>query len=369
MRRIATASIMAFVAAATLLPGAAVAQDEWKIAQLADVGSLEDKGFNQYTNEGAKAAAAALGLPEPAAVVPKDESEYLQLIDSLIADGNNIIVTTGFALGTATTEAAKANPDIWFVGVDQAPICVTPEGDPDDTFTCAGDPATLLPNYIAIGYQEDQAGYLAGMAAADVSENGRIAAVGGVTFCGPCVRFIQGYKRGALAINPDIQVFDEWVTDSEITKAFYDKPGGKLFTETLIEISQPDVIFQVAGQTGLGAIDAACEAGLYAIGVDVDQALSYPEGAGCTITSAEKHLSATADQTIQSIAGGTAVGGNLIFDASTNGVGISPLRPEDAVSAETQAKMAEALEQMVAGTLETCPENCGRLVDGELEAE
>src|SRR5688572_8182219 len=227
MRKLAFAPIAALIGTALLVGGGAVAQDEpdWKVAMLADVGSVDDRGFNEYTFEGAKAAATAMGLAEPTVVVPKDDSEYGTLIDSLIADGNNIIVTTGFNLGLATTIAAKANPDTWFVGVDQAPICVTPEGDPDDTFTCAGDAATLLPRYIAIGYAEDQAGYLAGMAAAGASENGRIGAIGGVTFCAVCVKFIQGYELGAKAVNPEIEVTDAWVTDSDIVKAFYDQPG------------------------------------------------------------------------------------------------------------------------------------------------
>jgi basic membrane protein A len=287
--------------------------------------------------------------------VPKDPSEYGTLLDSLIADGNNVIVTVGFNLGVDTIAAAKANPDIWFVGVDQAPICITPEGDSDDTFACQGDPTTLLPNYVAIGYKEDQAGYLAGMAAADASKSGRIGAIGGVTFCAPCVRYIQGYELGAKAINPDIEVFSAWVTDSDINKAFYDQPGGKLFTQQFIELNQPDVVFQVAGQTGLGTIDAACEAGIWAVGVDVDQALSYPAGAACTLTSAEKRLAATTDATIQGIVAGTISGGNLIFDASNEGIAASEIRPADAVSEETKAKMAEALEAMKAGTLKTCP--------------
>jgi basic membrane protein A and related proteins len=359
MRKLAFAPVVALLGASLLAAGtgATMAQEEteWKIAVLADVGSLDDRGFNEYTFEGASAAAAELGLAVPAAVVPKDDSEYGQLLEALIADGNNIIVTTGFNLGVATIVAAKANPDTWFIGVDQAPLCVTPEGDPDDTFTCAGDAASLLPNLIGLGYKEDQAGYLAGMAAADASENGRIGAIGGVTFCAPCVRYIQGYELGAKAINPDIEVRIAWVTDSDVSKAFYDQPGGKLFTQQFIELNQPDVVFQVAGQTGLGTIDAACEAGLYAIGVDVDQWGSYPAGQACTLTSAEKHLAVTTSATIQAIAAGEAQGGNLIYDASNDGIGASEIRPSDAVSEETKARMAEALEAMQAGELKTCP--------------
>jgi basic membrane protein A len=370
MRRIALASMSVLVGSALLAGGTAVAQDEteWKVAQLADVGSIDDRGFNQFTYEGAKAGAAAAGLPEPAVVIPKDESEYGQLVDALIADGNNIIVTTGFALATATTIAAKASPDIWFIGVDQD-ICVDAEGNPDDEPPCDGDAATLLPNLIAMKYAEDQAGYLAGMVAADLSENGRIAAIGGVTFCGPCVKYIQGYKLGAEAVNPDIEVFDEWVTDSDINAAFYDQAGGTLFTEALVEVSQPDVIFQVAGQTGLGAIDVACANGLYAIGVDANQYETYPPGQPCIVTSAEKKLADTTSQTIQDVVAGNATGGLRFWDAANGGVALSPLTPPDAVSPELMEKIAAAIEQMAAGELQTCPENCGTLVDGELEAE
>jgi basic membrane protein A len=370
MRRIALAPIAALVGSALIVGGGAVAQDapEWKIAMIADVGSIDDRGFNQFTYEGAKAGAAALGLAEPAVVIPKDESEYAQLIEALVADGNNIIVTTGFNLATATTVAAKANPDVWFIGTDQD-ICVDANGDPDDTPPCDGDAATLLPKLVAMKYREDQAGYLAGMVAADLSENGSIAAIGGVTFCAPCVKYIQGYKLGAQAINPDIQVADEWVTDSDINAAFYDQPGGTLFTEALIEVTQPDVIFQVAGQTGLGAIDAACAAGLYAIGVDANQYETYPEGQPCIVTSAEKKLADTTSSTIQAVVAGTATGGTVVWDAASGGVAISPLTPPDAISPETQAKIDEAIQQMGAGTLVTCPENCGTLIDGELGIE
>jgi basic membrane protein A len=358
------------IGSALLAGGGVAAQEapEWKVAQIADVGSIDDRGFNQFTYEGVKAGAAAAGLPEPAVVVPKDESEYSQLIDALIADGNNIIVTTGFALTTAGTIAAKANPDVWFIGVDQD-ICVDAEGNPDDEPPCDGDAATLLPNLVAMKYREDQAGYLAGMAAADLSENGRIAAIGGVTFCAPCVKYIQGYKLGARAVNPDIEVFDEWVTDSDINAAFYDHAGGTLFTEALVEVSQPDVIFQVAGQTGLGAIDVACANGLWAIGVDANQYETYPEGQGCIVTSAEKKLADTTSQTIQGIIAGDVKAGTITWDAANGGVALSPLTPPDAVSPEVLEQMAVAVEQMEAGELQTCPENCGVLVDGELGIE
>src|SRR4029077_6392708 len=119
----------------------------------------------------------------------------------------------GFNLASATVQAAHDNPTIWFVGVDQSPICVTADGLPARTFACKGDAKTLLPKYISLQFQEDQAGYLAGIVAAGASTNAEIGAIGGTTLCAPCVRYIQGYVLGAQSVNPSIKVDTAYVTN------------------------------------------------------------------------------------------------------------------------------------------------------------
>ena len=83
-------------------------------------------------------------------------SHYEQL-ETFIDQGFNVIVTVGFLMGTDTTIAAKENPDVTFIGVDQG-ICIDENADPDPTFGCAGDAAALLPNYQGIVFAEKQAG-------------------------------------------------------------------------------------------------------------------------------------------------------------------------------------------------------------------
>ena len=199
----------------------------------------------------------------------------------------------------------------------------TRQGDPDPKFACKGDPATLLPHYIGLQYAEDQAGYLAGMVAATASKSGIIGAIGGITICAVCVKYIQGYELGAKFINPNIQVKTAYVTTSDFTKAFGDPVTGKAFAQQFIQQNKPDVLFQVAGLTGNGMIDAACAAGIWAVGVDVDQYLSYPNGDKCIITSAEKHLAISVSDAIKHIADGTAKGGNRAYDATNDGIGVS----------------------------------------------
>jgi basic membrane protein A and related proteins len=332
-----------------------------KIGVVTDVGTVNDKNFNEYTYLGAVQGAETIGAAEPPVTVPNDDSEYASAIQAYVDQGFDIIVSAGFNLGVATTQAAHDNPDIWFIGVDQGPPCVDAEGLPDLTFACAGDAATLLPQYIALSYQEDQAGYLAGMVAASVSETGTIGAIGGITLCGPCIRYMQGYILGAESINPDINVVTAFVTESDFTKAFNDPVTGTTFGGQFIQQNpEVDVLFQVAGKTGNGILDAACEAQILGVGVDVDQALSYPNAAPCIVTSATKSLSLAVLTNIQAIADGSAQGGDDHWDASRDGVGYAPFHDnESLVPADLEAQLDEAFQAMKDGSLETCPEACG----------
>ncbi len=337
-------------------------QSDLKIGVVTDIGTLNDKGYNEYSFKGAVDGAAAIGAPAPQSTVPKDASEYAADIQAFVDQGYNIIVTVGFNLTADTVSAAHANPDIHFVGVDQSPVCVDEQGNPDSTFTCAGDAATVLPNYTSLYFAEDQAGYLAGIVAAYASKNDSIGAIGGTTLCAPCVRYIQGYELGAKSVKPDIKVSSAYVTSDFSNAAFNDPAGGKTFANTFIKAHNPDVLFQVAGKTGNGVLEAACAANIYGIGVDVDQWVSIGAPANsCIITSAEKHVESAVNQAIVGIAGGTLAAGDVLFDASNDGIGVAPFH--DAASMfgpEVQTALDTALQGMKDGTLQTCPtDGCG----------
>ena len=349
---------------ASVAPSVAASASTLKIGVVTDVGTVDDKNFNQFSFEGAKAGAADVGAPVPPAVVPKDASEYGTDINNFVTQGYNVIVTVGFNLTADTIKAAKANPNIWFIGVDQAPLCIDAQGNNDTTFKCAGDPAKLLPKFIAIKFQEDQAGYLAGIVAAGVSKAGKIGAIGGINSVPAVVRYIQGYELGAKSVNPNIVVSTAYVSTSDFGKAFNDPATGKTFATQFIASKGVDVLFQVAGKTGNGALQAACAAKIIGIGVDVDQYQSLNAASdpsyGCIVTSAEKHLATAVESSIKAIAAGTATGGNVTYDAKSDGIGLAPYTPPSAVSADIQAKVQAALAAMKAGTLTTCPSTCGQ---------
>jgi basic membrane protein A len=329
-----------------------------KIGVVTDVGRVDDKNFNQYSYEGAKNAATALGTTAEY-VVPKDASDYAKDIQGFVDKNYNIIVTVGFNLGNATITAAKANPKIWFIAVDVAP-CVDATGAPDSTFTCAGDASKLLPQLIGITFQEDQAGYLAGIVAAAVSKTGTIGQLGGINNNPAVVRYLQGFQLGAASYNANIKVQTAFFSTGDLGKAYGDPVYGKTFSDQFIKQQGVDVLFQVAGGTGNGALDAACAANIIGIGVDVDQYLSYPTADKCIVTSAEKHLSSAVNQTITAISKGTAVGGVSKFNANNDGIGYSPFHNTAiTIPADVQGKLDAALVGMKAGTLKTCPDKCG----------
>ena len=341
----------------------AATKSDLKIGVVTDVGTVNDKNFNEYTFVGAQQGAAAIGADPPPVVVPTSDADYAPLIQAFVDQDFDVIVAAGFNLVPATAAAAKANPDIWFIGVDHAP-CINATGDVDPTFAdCTGDVSKLLPKYIAINYAEDQAGYLAGIVAGLATKSNTVGAVGGVSLCGPCIRYMQGYELGAKSVNPNVVVKTAFVSDSDFKVGFADQAAGKTFGDQFITQNKGlDVLFQVAGLTGNGLVDAACAAKINAIGVDVDQHESYPASQACILTSAEKHLALSVNDSIVAIADGSAKGGLTYFNATNDGIGVSPFYDAASkVPADTQAKLDEATAAMKAGTLKTCPAKCGQL--------
>ncbi len=328
-----------------------------KVGVVTDVGQLEDKSFNQSSNEGAIAAAEASG-GEHDVIVTQNISDYGANIQTFLDADVDVIVTVGFLIGTDTAIAAKANPDVKFIGVDQG-ICVDAEGAPDPTFACAGDAAALLPNYQGIVFAEAQPGYLAGIVAASVSKSGTIGAVGG-TNVPAVVNYWRGYENGAKSINPDIKVLYQ-ESDPDPAKGFNDPAKGRTIGDGFIG-QGADVLFQIAGLTGQGALEAACAADVWGIGVDVDQALSIPTVKDCLLTSAEKKLKDTVQAAVTSVASDTFKAGTVVYDAASVPPAISLAPSYDnasQITADTQAKLDEAMAGFVAGTLDPCaPINC-----------
>jgi basic membrane protein A len=314
--------------------GGAVDPSQLKIGMVTDIGQLEDKSFNEFSWKGVQAGAAAIGAPEPQNIVTADTADYAANIQQFVDQDYNIIVTVGFLIGTDTRVAALQNPDIQFFGVDQ--------------FVAAPEP----PNYQGILFAEAQPGYLAGIVAATVSESGVVGTVGGDSTVPPVWTYINGFRNGAASVNPDIEVLINYTED------FNDPAKGEAAANAMIQ-QDADVIFQVAGLTGAGALRAACQADIWGIGVDVDQHGSLPDAAQCIITSAEKKLESAVGQAIERFAEEGPQGANFFNDVNNDGVGLSPFTNLDPLPEGLQAAIDDAIAKMKDGSLDPCqPIDC-----------
>ena len=348
----------------------AAARSDLAIGVITDLETENHRDFNELTVAGTQQGAAAIGAGPPPVIVPTSTELYAPLIQALVDQDFDVVVATGVNLVPATVAAAKANPKVWFIGVDHAP-CIDAAGAYDPSSKdCAGDISKLLPNYIAINYAEDQAGYLAGIVAASATKSKTIGAIGGVSRCGPCVRYLQGYMLGAKSVDAGIKVETSFVSETDFDVGFADQAAGEaIAAKFLKDHPDVDVLFHAASLTGAGnltvkgVIDAACAAGITAIGVDVDQHQSYPASQGCILTSAEKRFSASISDSIVGISAGTATGGLRSYDATNGGIAVSAYY--DAASrlpADIEGRIDAAIDGMKAGSVVTCPPapECGK---------
>jgi len=310
---------------------------ELKVGVVTDVGTLDDRNFNQFSWEGALLGAEMIGAPEPESIITTESSEYEGNIQTFVDESYDVVVTVGFALGEATLAAAEANPDVHFVGVDQFQ-----GNDPMD-------------NYESLIFNEAQAGYLAGIVAASISKNDEIAAIGGSGTIPPVVNYMRGYENGAMSVNPDITVHLKYISD-DLAAAFNDPAGGKTFGDQFLQQNENvDVLFQVAGKTGNGLLQSVQEADIYGIGVDVDQWFSTPDSAECIVTSAEKKLTKAVSDAIVAVGDEAPRSSNVFYGADNDGIGLAPFYQfEDLISSETQGLIDDAFEQMAAGDLDPC---------------
>jgi basic membrane protein A len=276
------------------------------VGLVTDVGEVDDKSFNQSAWEGVQQAGEELDAIVNY-VETKDAKDYAANMQLFIDKGYDVIVTVGFALGTATAEAAAANPDVLFIGVDQ------------------GQWGEVLPNLVGLIFHEDQSGFLAGALAAMMTKTGTIAAVLGTDLVPPVVAFKEGYEAGARYINPDINIISTYHPGG-LDVAFTDPEWGATTAAQAIA-NGADVVFGAGGKTGNGAlIEVASTPGLYCIGVDTDQWETVPEAHPCLISSAMKLITPAVFELIRMAKEGNFPSGNYYGAA-----GLAPFHDFDSV--------------------------------------
>ncbi len=307
------------------------------VGLVTDVGKVDDKSFNQSAWEGVKQAETDLGAYVQY-IETADSKDYAKNIATFGDASYDVIVTVGFGLGEATAAAAKLYPDIKFIGVDQ------------DQYAWIYDTDTTndIPNLAGLVFPEDQAGFLVGALAAQMTQTDKIGGVFGTDAVPPVWRFGEGYRAGALYINPKIKIYIVYHSDVGFDKTFTDPEWGATTALSMID-KGADVIFGGGGKTGNGAVVAAVEAGVYGIGVDADQYYTLTEAQPKLLSSAMKLITPGVFNLIKAVVDGTFVGGN-----NYGTVGYAPYHDTAAdVSAEITAKMEQINTALLDGSLTT----------------
>ena len=193
----------------------------------------------------------------------------------------------------------------------------------DDTASCEPfDGSDPIPNVACLVFAEEQGSFLVGAAAALKSEAGHIGFVGGVQV--PLIeKFQAGYEAGAKAVNPDVTIDVQYLTQPPDFSGFGDPAKGKTAAEGMYQ-NGADIVYHAAGGSGGGVFEAASEAGGLAIGVDSDQYnTADPSVQGVIMTSMLKNVNVAVYNYLAEVAGGTFPTGTNVYDLSVDGVGYS----------------------------------------------
>ena len=302
--------------------------DVFCVGLVTDVGKIDDKSFNQSAWEGVKQAEKDLGA-KVQYIETTDAKDYDKNIATFGDEGYDVVVTVGFALGEATGKAAAAYPDTYFIGVDQ--------------FLEAA-----APNQAGLNFPEDQAGFLVGALAAQMTKSGKIGGVFATDAVPPVWRFGEGYRAGIAYINPELEVNIVYHNDVGFDKTFVDPEWGATTANSMVD-KGVDVIFAGGGKTGNGAVIAAAQKGIYAIGVDTDQYYTIPEAQKMLLSSAMKLITPGVFDLIAAAKDGNKQSGNVFGKA-----GYAPFHDLDSqVPAEVKAKMEEIAAALIDGSLQT----------------
>jgi basic membrane protein A len=289
-------------------------------------GKADDQTWNTSMTDSVERVKDEIGLDvinTLESVTPADGARAMREV--IEQGGAELVVLHASALDQATKEVAAEHPEVCFVQAFG-----TDEPGPSTTF-----------------YFDDASGanYLAGMAAADVSESGTIGVVGGVDL-DEIVETVVAFENGAKKINPDAKVLVTWVGD------FEDPLKGK--EAGLAQIQRgADVLYAYGDGTGLGTVEAAKEQNVPLIGAWFDQYELAPE---LMITSFVTDWAPVLTQVAEKFRsdGAEACGlGVYVADLKNEGVLLAPYHDYEAkLSDDVKAQIEEAKTAIIDGSLD-----------------
>ncbi|MFG2310691.1 BMP family protein [Streptomyces sp. NPDC048566] len=298
-----------------------------------DVGGKGDQSFNDAAFEGLKKAKAEFKY-DTADVEPTDgetDADKEQRLVSLAKQGYNPVVGIGYAYGPAVKAAAAKYPKTTF-------------GIVDDATVTAKNVADLV-------FSEQEASYLAGVAAAKATKTNTVGFVGGVDV--PLIhKFEAGFEQGVKDTKPSVKVLSQYLTQTAQEGGFSSPDKGKTAAEGQIE-KKADVVYAAAGLSGQGVIEAASAKKVWAIGVDSDQ---YQQEAlakykDSILTSATKDVAKAVYNVAKSVEDGKPESGIVRGDLKSGEVGLADSNPAFKSNTAIQDAVKAAQEKIISGEI------------------
>jgi basic membrane protein A len=271
-----------------------------KVGLVTDIGGLNDRSFNALANKGLNDAKSQLGV-EGRVLISKSNADYVPNLTTLAQQKYDLVIAVGFLMGDATEKVAGKFPNVKFAIIDSS----------------AAGMKSKPKNVEGLLFSEQEAGYLVGYLSGLYAKDNNITAVGSVggQKIPPVDHYIAGFQAGAKKADPSIKTLNSYSQD------FVDQAKCKEIA--LDQISKGSKVeFQVAGQCGLGVLDAAKEKSIQGIGVDADQGYLGPQ----VFTSALKKVDVAVLNAIKGAQEDKFTGGqDVINSVKSGGIGYGKL--------------------------------------------
>ncbi len=292
-------------------------EDVFCAALVTDTRGLKDYGVNQNTWVGLEQSKTTGDIDQTAYIESVDARDYEKNIAFFVNAGYDVVVTSGIGLQDATLRSAYLYPASVFIGMNQA--------DEES-----------VPNFIPVTFPEDQMGFFAGALAARLTRTNIVGAVCETSGIAAMWRYCEGFRAGAKYANASLEVIVVYREGGSSEKLFIDEAWGFENAQSLMQRGA-DVIFAVGGETGVGALRAATEAGIKSIGAERDQGAALEDRGLSVVTSVLGRTSFTVRELMRRLRNGD------LADAGQNPVGYVPL---DSV---VQKNLIAELDEILAG--------------------
>jgi len=329
-RILAGIAMLASLSLTAAFAGAPVASaasnpSSFKVGLVTDTGGLNDHGFNHLAYVGLEEAHQKLGVTVNV-VQSQSQNDYVPNLSGYARQGYNMVIAVGFLMESAVKQVAAEYPNTKFMIIDDS--------------VSGKNVASAL-------FNTQQCGYLVGVLSGLVQKEKALPAINSSNTLGvvggqaipPVTTYIAGFFAGVHSVDPTAKILLSYTND------FNNPNNGQSYAQAEIA-KHADIVFQVAGGTGLGVITAAKQAHVYAIGVDANQGYLAP---GTVITSALKGVDVATFDIIKAAFQNRFRAGTYYFSLGGGGVGIAP--PMKGIPASILSQVNKAKAGILSGKI------------------